>query len=92
MENDHNPCISRLQKKLYCIQNDAQSYKDIFEVEVVDNDITHMKANIYGPKETCYEGGVFDVDIKFPVDYPFKAPKVKFLTKIWHPNICSQTG
>ena len=32
------------------------------------------------------------VDIQIPQDYPFKPPKMKFDTKIWHPNISSQTG
>jgi ubiquitin-conjugating enzyme (huntingtin interacting protein 2) len=32
------------------------------------------------------------VDIQIPADYPFKPPKMKFDTKIWHPNISSQTG
>jgi len=32
------------------------------------------------------------VDIIIPPDYPFKPPKMKFDTKIWHPNVSSQTG
>lgn len=43
-------------------------------------------------KDTCYEGGIFQVDIVIPQEYPFKPPKMKFDTKIWHPNISSQTG
>jgi len=38
------------------------------------------------------QGGVFEVDILIPKGYPFDPPKVKFNTKIWHPNISSQTG
>merc|ERR1712117_583413 len=43
-------------------------------------------------KDTCYEGGTFIVDIEIPLDYPYKPPKMKFDTKIWHPNVSSQTG
>merc|ERR1711953_1390758 len=31
-------------------------------------------------------------DIQIPADYPYNPPKMKFDTKIWHPNISSQTG
>jgi len=37
-------------------------------------------------------GGRFRLDILIPPTYPFSPPKVKFLTKIWHPNVSSQTG
>jgi ubiquitin-conjugating enzyme (huntingtin interacting protein 2) len=39
-----------------------------------------------------YTGGIFKVDIVIPQEYPFKPPKMKFDTKIYHPNISSQTG
>lgn len=32
------------------------------------------------------------MEIKIPETYPFNPPKVKFITKIWHPNISSVTG
>lgn len=25
--------------------------------------------------------------MKFPSDYPYSPPSVKFLTKMWHPNV-----
>merc|ERR1711879_442055 len=34
--------------------------------------------------------GTIDIDV--PDDYPYNPPKMKIDTKIWHPNISSQTG
>jgi ubiquitin-conjugating enzyme E2 N len=32
-------------------------------------------------------GGVFKAELFLPEDYPMAPPKVRFLTKIYHPNI-----
>lgn len=53
--------------------------------------VYHWKAQLFGPTETPYEGGIFRLNIRFPSDYPFKPPKINFETKIYHPNI-SRTG
>merc|ERR1712113_349407 len=53
---------------------------------------THWKGYIKGPDDSPYEGGVFAVNINIPSEYPFEPPKMKFDTKVWHPNVSSQTG
>ena len=52
----------------------------------------HLIGSITGPEGTAYEGGVFEVDILISKEYPFEPPKMRFITKIWHPNVSSQTG
>ncbi|KAG1861959.1 ubiquitin-conjugating enzyme/RWD-like protein, partial [Suillus tomentosus] len=42
---------------------------------------------IPGPQGSPYEGGVFNINIQLANDYPFSAPKVTFVTRIYHMNI-----
>nr|XP_018684974.1 PREDICTED: probable ubiquitin-conjugating enzyme E2 C isoform X2 [Musa acuminata subsp. malaccensis] len=42
---------------------------------------------IEGSKGTPYEGLSYKLSLKFPLDYPFKPPLVKFETPCFHPNI-----
>lgn len=55
-------------------------------------DLTHFRGVFIGPPDTPYEGGKFYVDIKIPSEYPFQPPIMRFETRIWHPNVSSQTG
>ena len=56
------------------------------------DDLFHWKGTINGPDDTAYAEGKFTIDIKIPSNYPYHPPNMKFDTKIWHPNISSQTG
>lgn len=48
------------------------------------------KGSIPGPEGSVYEGGVFNVEVVLPPDYPFTAPKAMFKTRIYHMNISEQ--
>ncbi|OXV07133.1 hypothetical protein Egran_05101 [Elaphomyces granulatus] len=56
------------------------------------DDLTHLRGSFHGPPGTPYEGGTYLVDIKIPNEYPFRPPNMRFETKVWHPNVSSQTG
>ncbi|KAL6126488.1 hypothetical protein ACLB2K_074537 [Fragaria x ananassa] len=42
---------------------------------------------IEGGKGTLYEGLSYKLSLRFPMDYPFKPPLVKFETMCFHPNV-----
>lgn len=80
----------RIAKEVADVHTDTLSN---IQVEVVGNgeDLTHLKGTFKGPPGTPYEGGTYLIDVKIPNDYPFRPPIMKFDTKIWHPNVSSQT-
>ena len=78
---------ARIQKEFQNISNQKE-----FKVWLINNDFRHWKAVIAGPNDSVYDGGQFQIDIKIPEKYPYVPPKMQFDTKIWHPNMSSQTG
>ena len=46
-------------------------------------------ASIVGPDETAWEGGVYQLKLTFGDDYPSKAPRVRFTSEMFHPNVYS---
>lgn len=81
--------LRRIGKELADIQNDKDS--SILCQTAHGDDITHLLASFPGPPDTPYEGGTYVVDVKLPNEYPFRPPVMFFKTKLWHPNVSSQT-
>ncbi|KAI0879889.1 ubiquitin-conjugating enzyme/RWD-like protein [Annulohypoxylon maeteangense] len=82
----------RVAKELADIEADARNSGITAQPANNNGDLTHLKACLPGPPSTPYEGGQFIVDVRIPNEYPFRPPVMKFDTKVWHPNISSQTG
>lgn len=52
-----------------------------------EDNLRYFSVLISGPTESPYERGVFRLELFLPADYPMAPPKVRFLTKIYHPNV-----
>lgn len=52
-----------------------------------EDDIMDWSAVIFGPDDSPWEGGTFQLSLHFSEEYPNKPPTVKFVTKLFHPNV-----
>lgn len=82
--------VKRIAKELEECRQDTQSGVNLKLNN--ETDLTRLTGYFQGPPGTPYEGGIFQVDISIPNEYPFKPPQMKFITKIYHPNVSSVTG
>jgi ubiquitin-conjugating enzyme E2 N len=68
----------------------AQENLKGIEVHHDNNYNGHFFVKLHGPEETPYEGGLFELEILLPSDYPLSPPTCLFITRIYHPNIDKQ--
>ena len=81
----------RIQKELTELMNSPMVNISAFPSE--EDDLTAWTASIkVDNEESVYHGGTFLLEIRFPEAYPFKPPKVRFLTRVYHCNVSDRTG
>lgn len=52
-----------------------------------ESNARYFHVDITGPQDSPFEGGKFKLELFLPEEYPMAAPKVRFMTKIYHPNV-----
>lgn len=75
----------RLKKELAFLAANAPEGISCYPVE--EGNVRRLSVSIQGPVKSAYEGSHLDLEIDIPLQYPIEPPKVKFLTKVYHPNI-----
>ncbi|KAI3613999.1 ubiquitin-conjugating enzyme e2 [Moniliophthora roreri] len=79
-----NPCKRRLIRDFKRLSSDPPG--GISGSPCPDN-IMLWNAVIFGPAETPFEDGTFKLTLSFDESYPNKPPTVKFLSRMFHPNV-----
>lgn len=77
----------RILKELQDINKENEG--NITASPVNEDNIFKWSASITGPEGSPYEGGIFNLEINLPENYPIRPPQIVFKTKIFHPNISS---
>ncbi|KAJ2000253.1 ubiquitin-conjugating enzyme E2 N [Coemansia thaxteri] len=55
--------------------------------EPIEGNMRYFSVAMNGPEESPYANGRFKLELYLPEEYPMSPPKVRFLTKMYHPNI-----
>jgi ubiquitin-conjugating enzyme E2 D len=77
------------RKKLVEIINHLDGFLGDLESLTARFDITEQQQRFEGTPSTPYAGRIFNVLFIFHKDYPVFAPRCRYLTKVYHPNIDS---
>ena len=80
---------SKLNKEL---KEALKRKSDDVEIGLHTDNLFHWFAKIQGPPDSPFENVWYILDIIIPTDYPMAAPKIKFVTNVFHPNIHFASG
>ncbi|CAF1581048.1 unnamed protein product, partial [Didymodactylos carnosus] len=75
----------RLQSEIRALQGEPP--EGIEATPLDPSSCYHWQASVLGPSGSPYEGGIFYLYLHIPQSYPMIPPRVRFITKIFHPNI-----
>lgn len=76
-------CTNRLSKELQKLKSEPVEGFTLLSYE----NLMLWQGELEGPVDTPYQSGKFKIQFTFDEEYPIRAPSVKFLNSIFHPNI-----
>ena len=86
MDQKKKRALETLKKEIEKLRNEP-IYTCGVTVGPINNDVFHWNITMLGPKNTPYEGGLFNIVADFPDNYPEQGPKMRFTNKMYHCNI-----
>ncbi|KAF2730389.1 UBC-like protein [Polyplosphaeria fusca] len=81
---DNNLRLARIRSE---IRNSAVKVHSHYDIYICESNMALWKIVMQGPQESSYSDGTFLMYLEMEDDYPNFAPKARFLTSIYHPNI-----
>jgi ubiquitin-protein ligase len=78
--------LQRIRKDIRAAAN-ARANEPFFLMAPIGGDLTRLQTTIFGPEDTPYEGGMFEVLVIVPWNFPSHGPLIKFKTRVYHPNV-----
>jgi ubiquitin-conjugating enzyme E2 S len=79
--------VAAIRAVMRQIQEISQNQIDGIMLNETGDELSVIEADIKGPEDTPFFGGVFHVVLHLPESYPEVPPKGFFKTKIFHPNV-----
>ncbi len=79
--------LARVKKELETISREPLPGIAVWPGGTTGSDVSQLEALILGPEDSPYAGGNFRLTVTVPERYPFEPPCVRFVTKVFHPNI-----
>ncbi|PRP75116.1 hypothetical protein PROFUN_03952 [Planoprotostelium fungivorum] len=79
-ELDIAPSVEAIKRISTDIREVLMSNNPLIHIFPDEDDVTHLEALIIGPSHTPYADGFFHFDLVFPIDYPWKPPRVQLMT------------
>ena len=86
-----SPVNKRILTEVTKLQNLATgsdpSFRFLLDKSPIDDPSSNIILGRILPQSEVYNQAAYQVELKLPAEYPFKAPEVRFITPIYHPNV-----
>nr|QBH73229.1 ubiquitin-conjugating enzyme E2 j2 [Isotomurus palustris] len=77
LKKGNSTALSRLRQDYMRLKKDPVPY---IVAEPLHNNILEWHYLVRGPEKTPYEGGIYHGKLKFPPEFPFRAPSIYMIT------------